>query len=59
MNEQFDCMYFCAPHACRAHGDQKRASDPLGLEVQMVVNVMWMMGSEPSSSGRASSTLSC
>jgi hypothetical protein len=31
-------MYGCAPHACSAHGGQKRTTDPLKLNLQMVVS---------------------
>lgn len=31
-------VYVCILHACNATGGQKRASDHLGLELQMVVN---------------------
>lgn len=31
--ECFASMYFCAPHACSTHGDQKRASWPLDPEL--------------------------
>ena len=31
-------MYVCSPHACSAHGGQKRISDPLKLELQMFEN---------------------
>lgn len=27
------CLYVCAPHVCGAQGGQKRASDPLELEL--------------------------
>jgi hypothetical protein len=32
----FACMYVCAPHVCSAYESQKRALDPLGLELKMV-----------------------
>jgi hypothetical protein len=31
-------MYVCALHACSANGGQKRASDPLELELKMAVS---------------------
>jgi hypothetical protein len=34
----FACMYVCAPHACSTCRDQKRASEPLKLELWMVVS---------------------
>ena len=36
---------------------QKRALDPLELEVQAVVSCQWVLGIEPWSSGRAASVL--
>lgn len=35
--EGFSCMYFCVICMFSAHGNQKRALDPLGLEFHMVV----------------------
>lgn len=32
------CLFECAPYACSAHGDQKRASDPPELELHMVLS---------------------
>lgn len=34
----FACVYVCAPHTCIANEGRKRASDPLELELQMVVS---------------------
>jgi hypothetical protein len=34
--EYFACMHVCVPHVCSAHGDQKRASGPIKLELQIV-----------------------
>lgn len=34
----FACMYVCVLHVCSAHIGQKRASEPLLLELQMVVS---------------------
>ena len=39
------CVY--APPAYNAHGGQKKASDPLEHELQMVVSHMWMLGIKP------------
>jgi hypothetical protein len=33
--------------------DQKRALDPLELELRIVVNIMWVLGIRLGSSGRA------
>ena len=39
---------------------QKRASEPLELELQMVVSfLMWVLGTELKSSGQAGSALNC
>ena len=35
---EYFCKYVCAPCACSVLGDQKRVSDPLGLELQMAVS---------------------
>jgi hypothetical protein len=34
----FACMLVCGPHVCSTCGDQKRGSDLLELELQMVVS---------------------
>ncbi|KAL6032396.1 hypothetical protein STEG23_028996, partial [Scotinomys teguina] len=34
----FACMYVYVPHVCIACGDQKRASEPLQLELEKVVS---------------------
>ena len=47
----------CAPHACSAHRDRKRAFDPLALEFQAVgSHLMWVLGTETGSSAGAGST---
>lgn len=56
-------MYVCAPHACLVSTEQKKASDCLGLKLQMVTSchvgageqtqVVWVC-----SSGKADSALS-
>lgn len=51
----FACI--CESCACRAREDQKRASEPLGLELQMVVNGVCTLGTEPGSYGKALSHL--
>lgn len=33
----FSCVYICVQHVCSACGDQRRASDPLNLELQILV----------------------
>lgn len=40
-----------------AQGWQKKTSDLLGLELQMTMNTMWMLGSDLRFSGRATSML--
>ena len=43
---------------CSIHGCQKRTSDPLGMELVVFVSwLMWVVGTEPVSSGRAVSAL--
>jgi len=50
-------MWVCE-HACRCHGGQKRASDPLELELQAVVNCpIWVLGATLEASARGASTL--
>ena len=52
-------------HACvyvhhvqeSAYKAQKRASDSLEMELQMVMAVIWVLGAEPRSFVRAGSTL--
>lgn len=34
----FACMYICVPHICCVHGVQKKASDFLEPELEMIVN---------------------
>lgn len=42
------------PHACNAHGQQKRALDSLKLDF---LTAMWMLGTKPGSPERTTSTL--
>lgn len=49
-------MYLCIPHACNALGDQRRASDPLELELPLC-DARWMLGTESQSSAGAISAL--
>jgi hypothetical protein len=50
--ECFACMYICTLYAYRVHRDQKRGSDPLELELQMVEGHHVGAGNQTSSSGR-------
>ncbi|CAO2613295.1 hypothetical protein LEMLEM_LOCUS16011 [Lemmus lemmus] len=45
------------PCTCSARRGQKRASDPLKLDLQILLKIMWMLRIQPGSSGRASSAL--
>lgn len=54
MYEYFAHPYVCAEHACNAHGIQKKASDPMELELQMPK--LWKLGTEPGYSARALAT---
>lgn len=48
------CLCVCAG----THGSQKRISEPLKLELQVIVNyLMWVLGTKLISSARAPSTL--
>ena len=52
-------MWVCI-HKCSAQGDQKRASDPLELELEVVVSpLMWVLGTELGSSARTACILNC
>jgi hypothetical protein len=44
-------------HACSTSGGQKRVLNPLDLELQMVVVVMWVLGIEIWTSARAAGAL--
>lgn len=44
---------------CSAHRGQKRASDLLKLQLEMVVTYHVVLGIEPRDSGKAASALSC
>ena len=50
-------MHVCIAYLYSAQRNQKRASDPLELELQTVVNLHVGAGIEPGSSGRAASAL--
>lgn len=43
----FDCMYVCVPHVWNAFRGQKRAPDPLELELQVLIASVWMLGTNP------------
>ena len=52
------CVCLCVPHICGTLGGGKVASDPLELELQMVVNLMKQMpGTEHGTLSRAASAL--
>lgn len=55
--ECFAYMSTCAQHEFKAPGGQGRASDPLGLELQILWTIMWVQRTEPLSSERALSAL--
>lgn len=47
-------MYACVPRAYNIQRNQKRASDFIGLELQIVVNVLiWVLRNEPECSAKA------
>ena len=48
----FACMCVCVPHACSTQRGQKGALAPLGLELQMFIRALWVLGIEPWSSAR-------
>lgn len=45
----------CVPRTCSAQRGQKRAVDPLGLELQKFIRVLLVLGIEHGSSARAAS----
>jgi hypothetical protein len=55
MYECSDCVYvWCVPEiSLGAAEGQKRALDPLELELQMFVSCRWMLGNAPKFSARA------
>jgi hypothetical protein len=47
------CVGVCA-HECSTHRGPKRMSDPLKLELKVAMRrFIWVLGTEPGSSGRA------
>ena len=51
-------MYAHVLCICSAHGVQKRASQPLEMELEMVMShPIWALGTEPRSSARSASVL--
>lgn len=52
-------MWVCI-HKCSAQGDHQRVSDPLELELEVVVSpLMWVLGTELGSSARTACILNC
>lgn len=49
----------CALHACNAQRGQKRASEPLELELQMFLSDHWKLGAEVRSSVQTVSARNC
>lgn len=52
------CLYVSHAHAVPC-GCQMKAPNPLELELQMVSCLVWVLGTEPRSSDRASRALHC
>lgn len=46
-------LYICAPHVCESSGSQKRASNPLELELQRLGTALGTLGTEPRSSAKS------
>lgn len=46
----FPCIYVCVSHVCSVHTGEKITADPLGLELEMIVSPMCVLGTEPRSS---------
>ena len=57
MYDHIACMNVTAPMSCNALGGLMRESDPLELELLMVVSCTAGAGSEPRFSARAASPL--
>lgn len=55
MYECLACMYMHHMHA-GVRGSHKIALDPLKWELQMVVSLLWVLGTEPKSSANSSSS---
>lgn len=51
------CLHVYLPHAYSTQRDQKRVTDPLGLELQRFVMYHVALGIEPRSSERVASVL--
>ena len=58
MNVLPACMFLYHMYA-GAHGGQKRALDPLELELQIILSAMWVSEIKPRSSARALIALNC
>lgn len=52
------CMYMYHVHAAVCES-QKRALDLLKQELQIVVSLLWVLGTEPTSSAESSSSDTC
>jgi hypothetical protein len=59
MSSLFLCMSVCGPRVWSDHWSQNSASDPLELELWMVVNNPMGAGNRVCISGRAASALNC
>jgi hypothetical protein len=51
--ECFACTYISTAYVCRVHGDQKRATDALGLQLQAAVSPHVGPGNQLWASARA------
>lgn len=47
------CKRVCAPQVYGVHGSQKRVSELLAVEFQVVVGAVWVMGIDPGPFTRA------
>lgn len=52
----FVCVYFCAPYVESAYKGQKKVTDPLGLELQLLAAI-WMLRIKPWYFGRGAFVL--
>lgn len=56
----YECLSMVISCECCACGGQDRASDPLGLDLQLVVCwLMWVLRTKPGSAVRAATACNC
>lgn len=53
VNGYFTCMCICAPHACSVHKGHQKALESPGTRITCLWVIMWVLGTGPLSSERA------